>query len=146
MNRKAKIYVLVSILLLVLLSTSFVYYLFNKGPLDVKSSSSIKINATELYEQFNKDPAGALKKYSGRVVEVTGVVTAISINQKKEKIILLKTNTGEASVNCTLEEDPGEIKINDVTNIKGICSGMGQGDADLGIKGDVYLTRCFLLK
>ncbi|MEP7163276.1 MAG: hypothetical protein ABI741_01210 [Ferruginibacter sp.] len=146
MNRKAKKGILISLLLAAILAVAFGYYLFNKGPVDVRNSDAIKANAIELYEQFNADSSGALKKYSGKILEVRGVITSVSLNQMKEKIILLKTNTGGASVNCTMEEDPGEIKTGDDVSIKGICSGMGQGDEDLGIKGDVYLTRCFLIK
>ena len=128
------------------LVAAFGYYLFNKGPVDVKNSSALKTNAIELYEQFNSDSPGSLKKYSGKILQVTGTITTVSLNQKKEKVFLLKTNTGGASINCTMEEDPGAIKLNDIVSIKGICSGIGQGDEDLGIKGDVYLTRCFLIK
>ena len=145
MNRKAK-NILTLLLLVALLAAVFGYYLFNKGPVEVRNSDAIKANAIELYEQFNTDSTAALNKYSGKILQVTGEVTAVSLNQEKQKIILLKTNTGGASVNCTMEEDPGDVKINAVVNIKGICSGIGQGDEDLGIKGDVYLTRCFLIK
>jgi cytochrome c-type biogenesis protein CcmE len=146
MNTMTRKKVLISLLLVAILAAAFGYYLFNKGPVDVKSGSAIKLDAIGLYEQFDADSTGALKNYSGKILQVAGLVTAVSLNQKKEKIILLKTNTGGASVNCTMEEDPGEIKINDTVSIKGICSGIGQGDEDLGIKGDVYLTRCFLIK
>ena len=146
MNAMTKKKVLISLLLVAFLAAAVGYYLFNKGPVDVKSSSAIKTNAIGLYEEFDADSTGALKNYSGEILQVAGLVTAVSLNQKKEKIILLKTNTGGASVNCTMEEDPGEINPGDTVNIKGICSGIGQGDEDLGIKGDVYLTRCFLIK
>lgn len=146
MNRKSKKSILISLLLIVLLAAAFGYYLFNKGPVDVKNSSAIKTNAAALYDKFDTDSAAAFKNYSGKILEVSGEVTAVSENQEKATIILLKTNAGGASVNCTMEEDPGEIKINDRVNIKGICSGMGQADEDLGIKADVYLTRCFLIK
>ena len=143
-NKTKKI--LVSILLIVLIAATVGYYLFNKGPMDVKHSSAIKITATDLYEQFSKDSVTALKKYSGKVLEVSGELNGISSNQTNEKILLLKTNTDAAFINCTMEEDPGDLKANDKISIKGICSGIGQGDEDLGIKGDLYLTRCFLIK
>ena len=145
MNRKVR-NILILLLLAALLAVVFGYYLFNKGPLDVRNSDAIKANAIELYEQFNTDSTAALNKYSGKILQVTGKVTAVSFNQEKQKVILLKTNISGASVNCTLEEDPGEINPGETVNIKGICSGIGQGDEDLGIKGDVYLTRCFLIK
>ena len=91
MNRKAK-NIFILLLLVALLAAVFGYYLFNKGPVDVRNSTAIKANATELYEQFNTDSTVALKKYSGKILQVTGEVTAVSLNQEKQKIILLKTN------------------------------------------------------
>jgi uncharacterized protein (DUF1330 family) len=146
MNSKVKRNILVSLLLFVLSAAAIGYYLFTKGPVDVRESSALKINAVELYEQFSSDSTAALKNYTGKVLQVTGEVNSVSHNQKKEKVILLKTNTGGAFINCTMEQDPGIISINTHVNIKGICSGIGQGDEDLGIKADVYLTRCVLIK
>ena len=44
------------------------------------------------------------------------------------------------SLNKSLEN----INESDIVSIKGICNGIGQYDADLGIMGDLYLTRCFV--
>jgi tRNA_anti-like len=144
MKRKGKT-VIIFLLLLAVLAAGFGYYLFNKGPMDVKNSEALKVNAIELYQLLSTDSASGLKKYAGKVLEVDGNVNSVSVNQKKEKVILLRTNTENGYVNCTMEE-PAEVKVNDKVTIKGICSGIGQGDEDLGIKGDVYLTRCFLKK
>jgi len=146
MTGKTKKRIGILILMLALLCASVGYYLYQKGPIDVKGSPAIKINAAGLYDQFTKDSTASLKKYSGKIVEVTGVISAVSLNQQKQQIILLKTGTDAAFVNCTLEEEADNIHENDNVSIKGICSGIGQGDEDLGIKGDVYLTRCFLIK
>ena len=146
MTRKTNKYILLTILLVAVIAASFGYYLYNKGPEDVKSSSATKINAPELYKLFITDSTRALKKYAGQVLQVKGQVTGISLNQQKQQVILLKTAADGAAVNCTMEEDPGKININDEIEVKGICSGIGQGDEDLGIKGDVYLTRSFLIK
>ena len=146
MTRKTKKTILVAVLLVAVLGASVGYYLYNKGPMDVKNSSAIKITATELYDLFSKDSTAALKKYAGKVLLVKGLVNSVSVNQQKEKLILLKTTADGASINCTMEEDPGNISATHEVNIQGICSGIGQGDEDLGIKADVYLTRCFLIK
>ena len=146
MTRKTKKIILVAVLLVAVLGASVGYYLYNKGPIDVKNSSSIKITAEELYKAFSTDSTSSLKKYAGNILLIKGRVTSISVDQQKEKIILLKTTADGASINCTMEKDPGNINTNEEVNIKGICSGIGQGDEDLGIKADVYLTRCFLIK
>ena len=146
MNRKVIKTIIVTLILCTVIAASIGYYIINKGPEDVKNSTSVKIEAASLYTQYSKDSAGAIKKYSGRVLEVSGKVNSVSTNQQNEKVILLETNSGGAYINCTMEENPENIKTNELVNIKGICSGIGQGDADLGILGDVYLTRCFIIK
>jgi uncharacterized protein (DUF1330 family) len=144
MNRKKII--LTIVLFLVLLTCGIGYYLYNKGPVDVQDSDSIKINAAELYDAYIKDLAAAQKKYTGRILEITGEVHDVSVNQQQKKILLLKSHSDGAYVNCTMEENTENIHANDKVNVKGICSGIGEGDVDLGIKGDVYLTRCYLVK
>jgi len=120
------------------------FYLYNKGPVNVAAADAVNISAPDLYRIYSTDTAGA-KKYSGKILEVTGEVNSFSFNQKKQKIILLKTATAGAFINCTMEVDM-DVPANSSVIIKGICSGIGQGDEDLGIKGDVYLTRCIPVK
>ena len=146
MTGRTKRTIIVSALLITALGVSVGYYMYNKGPMDVRNSSAIKITAAELYNSLSVDSTTALKKYAGKVLLVKGLVSSISVNQQKEKLILLKTTADGASINCTMEEDPGNINTNDEVNIKGICSGIGQADEDLGIKAVVYLTRCCLIK
>lgn len=146
MSKKVIKTVLLTLVLCTVIAASIGYYFINKGPKDVKNSSAIKIDAESLYTKFSTDSNYAIKKYAGKILEVIGKVNTISTNQQNEKIILIKTNVVGASVNCSMEEDPGNIQINDHVVIKGICSGIGQGDIDMGIPGDVYLTRCFIIK
>ncbi len=139
-----KITLVVFILLGIAASISF--YLYNKGPVNIKNANAIKINANELYNEFITDSARAQKKYSGEILSVDATVSSSTVNQKGETLILLSTNAAAAFINCTLEEKDVKINVDQHVTIKGICSGIGQGDADLGIAGDVYLSRCYLIK
>lgn len=120
------------------------YYLWNKPHQDVANAAAKKVTAIELYRAFTTDSVAAKKNYSLQVLEVSGVVSSISKNQQQEQVVLFKTATAGASVNCTLEGAANDIKEGSTISIKGICDGIGQGDADLGIMGDVYLVRCYL--
>lgn len=122
------------------------FYFYNKGPLDVKHSKSIHVNANELYSIYSSDSIKANKQFTSRVLEVDGEVSEVSINSRQQKIVMIKTGATGAYVNCTMEEPAEHINEYDKISIKGICNGIGQGDADLGIMGDVYLTRCFVSK
>lgn len=122
------------------------FYLWNKPHQDVANAAAVKTSAVELYKVFNTDSVTANKKFVQQVIEVSGIVHNISKNQQNQTIVLIKTNTDGAYINCTLEQDSNKLQAGQFVNLKGICNGIGQGDADLGIKGDVYLVRCYLDK
>jgi hypothetical protein len=69
-------------------------------------------------------------------------VKSISKNLQNQTVVILKTNTEGSYINCTMEGAAENIKEESSVIIKGVCQGI-QGDADLGIMGDVYLIRCY---
>lgn len=146
MTRTTKKTIVFSLLGLFAIAAGIGFYLYNKGPVDVKHASGTKVIAAELYATFSKDSITAKKKYINNILEAAGTVVRISKNQQNQDIIFLKTNEAGAFINCTMEGPVENIKENDNIVIKGICTGMGMGDTDLGILGDVYLGRCYLVK
>src|SRR5258708_13748202 len=98
------------------------YLLWNKPHRDVKDADGVEINAIDLYNIFISDSAKANIAYLNKVVKVSGTISAISINQKHQKIILLKTSVSGASVNCTMEENINTYKEVSNITLKGICS------------------------
>ena len=130
-------------LLLMLLAAVTGYYFYNKGPINYKNSDAQTITAVDLYNAY-EDTVTAHKKITGKVLTVAGVIGKIEMNQQNETILFLKTNTADAFINCSMQQTNVSLKVNDSTRIKGFCSGIGQGDADLGIKADVYLTSCWI--
>lgn len=146
MTKKTGKSILLAVLIVLLATAAVAYYFYNKGPVDVKNTSGKKVIAIELYKTFNTDSVTAKKQFLEKILEVAGTVTQVSQNQQNQAVILLKTSTEGAYVNCTLEGSVNGIKEGDNITIKGICSGIGEGDADLGIAGDVYLVRCYLVK
>jgi len=145
MAGKKKVFITVS-LIIVIAVASVVYYLWNKPGINVADSTGVKTSAMLLYKTFSTDSLQAKKNYYQQIVEVTGVVTSTSANQQNQTVVLLSTGTQGGNVNCTMEGKTGIIKTRDSINIKGICNGLGQGDSDMGILGDVYLTRCYQVK
>jgi pectate lyase len=145
MTTKKKI-ILLAVIVLVLVAVMVGYYFYTKGPIDVKGASGKKISAIELYKTFSTDSLSAKKQFLEKILEVSGTVVQVSQNQQNQAIVLLKTTTEGASVNCTLEGATNAVKEGDNISIKGICSGMGEGDVDMGITGDVYLIRCYMVK
>jgi hypothetical protein len=45
-----------------------------------------------------------------------------------------------------MEDSTAVIKEDETVKIKGICTGIGMGDATMEILGDVYLSRCYRVK
>jgi uncharacterized protein YxeA len=145
MNSKTKKIVAV-IVVLALAGTAIGYYLWNKPHLDVAAAASVKADATVLYNAFSTDSVAAKKNYTQQVLQVAGTISSISKNQQGQTLVLLKTATEAAYINCTMEGEVVNKKDGDAVAIKGICNGMGQGDTDLGIMGDVYLVRCYIIQ
>ncbi|HSN60357.1 MAG TPA: hypothetical protein VLR49_05460 [Ferruginibacter sp.] len=138
--------IIIATLLLIICAAAIGFYMYNKGPVDVKNSTALKTEAAALYDAYVTDSAAAQKKYSGKVLLVHGIVSKVSDNQLGEMIVLIKTNDDAAFVNCTLQQKTADINPNETIQVKGICSGIGQGEPDLGIKGDVYLTQSLIVE
>lgn len=119
------------------------YLLYNKPHRDVKDADAIDTDAVNLYNIFISDSAKANATYLNKVVKVSGTISGISVNQKHQKIILLKTSVSGGSVNCTMEENINNYKVGDNIILKGICSGYIPGDVDIGLPGDIFLIRCY---
>lgn len=144
MKRNPKKLILIAVLSLLVLSISAGIYLYNKGPVNIKDLTGIPVKAEELYSLFTTDSLLAEKKFISRVLLVSGQITELSVNASEQKVVLIKTGTDGAYINCTLEEPANNLAVNEPVSIKGICSGMGQGDAGFGIPADIYLTRCLV--
>ena len=146
MNLNKKKIILFSILSLLAIGLAVAYYLYNKGPRDVKNSSGTKITALALYQAYTTDTALARKTYDNKIVEATGIVMQVTQNQQNQALIMLKTNDDGAFINCTMEGPVNTLKEKDAISIKGICIGLQGVEIDMGIKGDVCLTNCYLVK
>ena len=145
MAGKKKVFITVSLIIIVT-AAAIGYYLWNKPAVNVAGADSVKSTAGELYKTFSTDSLQAKKQYAQQIVEVAGVVNGISMNQQNQNVVLLNTGMEGGNINCTMEGKAAHIKNGDSVILKGICNGLGQGDADLGILGDVYLIRCYQVK
>ena len=138
--------IVIFFLAVIIIAVAVGYYFYNKGPVDVKHATAIKTEAALLYQAFLKDSTGAKKTYLNNILEVSGLIMKVSKNQENKLVVMLQTNEAGAYVNCTMEEDVTGLFENKQATLKGICTGMGMGDTDLGIMGDVYLVRCYIMK
>ncbi|MGG9970654.1 OB-fold protein [Ferruginibacter sp. SUN002] len=119
--------------------------MWNKPHKNVEDANTIKVSPDDLLNEFIKDSAQARIKYISKVVEVRGEVANTFANEQFQTVILIKTSTPGVSINCTFEQKEVNIKTGTTVAIKGICDGYN-GDAEMGIPGDVLLVRCYIAK
>ncbi len=137
--------IITGLVLLAIIGGAAGYYLWNKPHKDIATVEGTSINAPVLYQSFITDSATANKKYYQQVLNVTGAITNISKNLQNQTVTTLKTNTEGAFINCTMEGSIEDLTPGSTIAIKGVCQGI-QGDAELGILGDVYMVRCYIVK
>jgi len=124
---------------------AFIYKAVNKGPVNISSADAVEVPATQLYNEYLSDPAHAAGKYTTKILLVSGVAgEVIPPSGTRQGLIKIKTDRSGAYINCSIESGTAVADTGQIIRVKGICSGLGEGDADLGILGDVYLTRCMV--
>ena len=136
-------YIIISFVACFIAIAAISYYLYNDEGVNIKTAKAIQADAVLLYDTFIKDSVAAKKMYAGNILAVSGEVENVSLNQQQQTVVLLKTNTEGAAVNCTFENTATNVKQGNKVIIKGDCTGLGEGDVELGIPGDVYLIRCY---
>ena len=141
MQRKSKRKIVVFVALLVALSAFVGYGIWNKPHRDVRNATPVKVNAATLYKILSGKNPSDKSNFNNKVLSVSGTVKQVLENHLRQQVILLKTDTEEGAVNCTMEEKFENVKEGYSVLIKGICIGYNAGDFDL--PGDVFLIRCY---
>jgi len=140
-----------AILVIALCVAAVSYYMFNKKHFSVQDADPVtSITAEALHQTFVTDSSLAKNKFTGdennsKVIKVEGEIAEIKKDQQGNTIILLKTTTEGAFINCTMEGKVVNLNTGNKIVLKGICTGYNF-DADMGIPGDVILIRCYCIK
>ncbi len=144
MKRNAKKVAILSITLILVAAAAVGFYMYNRGPVNIRTSRSTEINAKQLYQEYQEDNINARSTYDEKILSVSGKVASISKNQQGEPVVKLETATDGGYVNCTFQE---QVSMNEgeMVKIKGLCTGMGQSEPELGIPGDVYISRAIFI-
>lgn len=114
------------------------FYMFNKKtPSLEKTTPDYTLTADELYRDFSTDEVSALKKYEGKVLQVTGAILNITQTDSISYIVLNAEDALFGAVNCSFN-NLGEIPKKEATIVvKGICQ---------GYLTNVILNNCVLVK
>lgn len=130
--------VLIVLLVAVLIGGIIGYQQYNKPHRDLMSEeASAQLTAQQLFAEFEENEAAANERYLDQMVEVTGIIERVNVEQEKSTL-QLKTDHMMAGIICEFE--PGEMTNipaeGDTVTVRGICTGKLM---------DVVLVRCLLM-
>ncbi|MGN6164886.1 MAG: OB-fold protein [Flavisolibacter sp.] len=138
--------IILLVLVVVIAAAGFyAYNEYNRTNKDLKDSKAeITTDASSLIAAFEKDSSSANKKYTDKLIAVSGSVK--SIDKDGNPVVIALGQSGEmSSVQCSMDSthaaDYKAIKEGDQVTVKGKCTG-GQTQDLFGT--DVILNRCVL--
>jgi hypothetical protein len=103
------------------------YTMWNKPHADALDMEGIKITAAELVGAYEADEAAANAKYLSKVVEVTGSVAEVNIQDSLTFVNLSYPEAMMGGVQVTVDqrsiEDAKKLKEGDNATFKGFCNG-----------------------
>ncbi len=118
------------------------YYVFNMPPTNLsKVKPEATLSAEELMSSFEEDEESSNDAYLGKVIEVTGRISSVVINDDGSAQLMLETQSMMGGISCNFNiEDISEYKTvlrkGQNAVIKGKCSGYLM---------DVILERCVVV-
>lgn len=137
--------ILLVLIVIIAAAGFYAYREYNRTNKDLKNSKAeITTDAASLIAAFEKDSSSANKKYTDKLIAVSGSVK--SIDKDGNPVVIALGQSGEmSSVQCSMDSvyatEYKAIKEGDQLTLKGICTG-GRTEDLFGT--DVILNRCVL--
>ena len=124
--------------LLGLIGVGIVYFIYNKPHQNIKKSKpDFKVEAVQLFNEFEINESDANTKYLDKLIEVNGTVRDVSTDKDGNISVILDSDNEMAGVICQLDNMTTHKKtsfdIGEKVIFKGLCTGMLM---------DVILVRC----
>ncbi|WP_432410863.1 OB-fold protein [Rasiella sp. SM2506] len=136
----------------ILAAVGIVLYLFNEPARDVQATQTdFRYSASAIVKEYLTDANLANAKYlneegNSKVLEITGIVAAITEDFNNQKVILLKKTGDKAGVSATFTNETNAhtntVKIGDEITIKGVIRSGAAYDADLEMYENVLIDKC----
>ena len=111
-------------------------YMFNKQHKDLqKVKPDYVITASDLQKAFEENENGAAAKFTGKVLEVSGVAESVKAGEENITTVTLKTGSDFSTVICSFPagSDLSDLAEGTQVTIRGECSGFLM---------DVLLNNC----
>lgn len=156
MKRKKIIKILLITFVIGILATgSVVYYLFNQPHRNVQESKTdFSFSSSQIVSEYLANPIAANEKYldeegNSKILEISGIVSEISEDFNKQKVVLLKSASDNAGVSCTFTPETNafvnRIKIGETIVVKGVIRSGASFDEDLEMYENVILEKCSIV-
>jgi putative nucleic acid binding protein len=102
------------------------YYFYTKPHSSAANQKTdVHINASELYEQFQRDESAANTRFTDKIIEVKGKVAEIQHNGIRTSL-QLDAGVATGGINCSLADGSPNLQVppkGTLVTIKGKCSG-----------------------
>ena len=136
-----KNYIAIIIILLIAIGLFITFNLYNKPHVNIiTTKADVIVTAQVLLDGFLKDETLANANYVNKVVEVSGEIHEIKI-ENGNSIIALKQLDGISSILCHMAPEENlkvlKLKKEGTITVKGICT---------GYLLDVIMVRCILVQ
>lgn len=110
-----------------------------------EEKADVRVTASELYLNYEKDEQSANEQYLNKVIAVKGPVDEVTTNQDSQSIIILRDSSMPMGVSITMMENESvsQLRPGQVITIKGLCTGYQGMDM---MPGHVILTEGSIVK
>ena len=116
------LYIALSVVLLTGVGIYYYVFIYSAGPRSAAGEEGIAIQADSLAARFSSDETSANALYLRKVVEVTGTVIQVSVNQQGQQTLTLGNTESFSNVFVTMQR-PVTIVAGQTITIKGFCDG-----------------------
>ena len=144
--------ILIFLVFAFIIGLAFAYYLYNKPHKNIADANPDQVTtANKLYEEYTADENASNAKYLDKVIELTGNVQNLNLENKLEPNVVLMAAEGEGTVTCGFKPEMldkiNKLEAGTTIKIKGQCKGMlGNAELDLLASPDVVLTNCTIIE
>ncbi len=129
---------LIAALLVLLAAGGIGFYLFNKKvPGLANATPDFHHTADELYDAFDRDEAEANTMYTGKIIDVSGLILSVKNTNETANVVLEAANAMAGGINCSFKSTVEGLEKGREVTIRGECQ---------GILMDVVLNNCHLVK
>ena len=137
------------ILILGSIGAYYAYREYNRKTENVdKLEAAFELTTDALIQEFTENEKAATEKYSGKVLQIDGLLKTIDADDKGYNTVVLGNSATPSSVRCSIDTlfpiEKNHLQLNAPLTVKGICTGFNADE--LGLGSDVLLNRCIIVQ